>query len=107
MAVAQDLDKSAAALWPVLDNAGVSDSDMEARQRHAQQTGWEVSNQILSLPNPMVMGLLTKGEPVRTALLESFAIVNARCSSFWKEVADQIPDIMARHVPTGQAQVFL
>ena len=39
MAAAQDLDKWAAAFWPILDNAGVSDSDMEARQRHAQQTG--------------------------------------------------------------------
>ena len=107
MAAAQDLDKWATALRPVLDNAGVSDSDMEARQRHARQTGREVSNQILSLPNPMVMGLPTQGEPVRTALLESFAIVNAWCSSSWKEVADQIPDIMARHIPAGQAQVFL
>ena len=80
---------------------------MEVRQRHTWQTGWEVSNYILSLPHPMVMIPPTQGEPVRTALLESFAIVNARCSSSWKEVADRIPDIMARHVPAGQAQVFL
>ena len=33
--------------------------------------------------------------------------MNAQCSSSWKEVADRIPDIMARHVPAGQAQVFL
>ena len=39
VAAAQDLDKWAAALRPVLDNAGVSDSDMEARQRHTRQTG--------------------------------------------------------------------
>ena len=39
MAAAQDLDKWATALRPVLDNAGVSDSDMEVRQRHAWQTG--------------------------------------------------------------------
>ena len=107
MAVAQDLDKWATALRPVLDNAGVSDSDMEVRQRHTRETGWEVSNQILSLPNPMVAGPLTQGEPVRTALMESFTIVNARCSSSWMEVADRIPDIMARHVPASQAQVFL
>ena len=80
---------------------------MEARQRHARQTGREVSNWILSLLNPMVVGLLTQGEPVRTALLESFAIVNLWCSSSWKKVADRIPDIMARHVLAGQAQVFL
>ena len=106
VAAAQDLDKWAAALRPVLDNAGVSDSDMEVRQRHTWQTRQEVSNRILSLPNPMVVGLLTE-EPVRTALLESFTVVNVRCSSSWKEVADWIPDIMARHVPAGQAQVFL
>ena len=107
VAAAQDLDKWAAALQPVLDNAGVSDSDMEARQRHTRETGREVSNWILSLPNPMVASLPTQGEPVRTALLESFAVVNVQCSSSWKEVADRIPDIMARHVPAGQAQVFL
>ena len=107
VAAAQDLDKWAAALRPVLDNAGASDSDMEVRQRHARQTGREVSNWILSLPNPMVAGLLTQGEPVRTALLESFTIINVRCSSSWKEVADRMPDIMARHIPAGQAQVFL
>ena len=38
VAAAQDLDKWAAALRPVLDNAGVSDSYMEARQRHTRQT---------------------------------------------------------------------
>ena len=80
---------------------------MEVRQRHARQTGQEVSNQILSLLNPMVMGPPTQGEPVRTTLLESFAIINAQCSSSWKEVADRILDIMARHIPAGQAQVFL
>ena len=107
MATAQDLDKWASALRLVLDNAGVSDTDMEARQRHTWQTRREISNWILSLRNPMVVSLLTQGGPVRTALLESFTVVNARCSSSWKEVADQIPDIMARHVLTGQAQVFL
>ena len=50
---------------------------------------------------------MTQGEQVMTTLLESFTIVNAWCSSSWKEVADRIPDIMARHVPAGQAQVFL
>ena len=70
MAAGQDLDKWATALRPVLDNAGVSDSDMEVRQRHARQTGQEVSNRILSLPNPMIAGLPTQGELVRTTLLE-------------------------------------
>ena len=107
VAAAQDLDKWAAALWPVLDNAGVSDSDVEVKQRHTRETGREVSNRILSLPNPMVAGPPTQGESVRTALLESFAIVNMQCSSSWKEVADRIPNIMARHVLAGQVQVFL
>ena len=66
-----------------------------------------MSNRILSLPNPVVATPPSQGELVRTALLESFAIVNVRCSSSWKEVADQIPDIMARHILAGQAQVFL
>ena len=80
---------------------------MEARQRHVRKTRQEVSNWILSLPNPAVAGPPAQGELVRTMLLESFAIVNAWCSSSWKEVADWIPDIMARHVPADQAQVFL
>ena len=80
---------------------------MEARQRHTRQTGREISNWILSLPNPLVASQMTQEKPVRTALLESFAVVTTQCSSSWKEVADQIPDIMARHVPAGQAQVFL
>ena len=103
----QDLDKWATALRPVLDNVGVSDTDMEVRQRHARQTGREISKWILSLLNLMVTSLPTQRGPVKTALLESFTIINAQCSSFWKEVADWIPDIMARHVPAGQAQVFL
>ena len=61
MAAAQDLDKCAAALRLVFDNAGVSDSDMEAKQRHAQQTRREVSNWILSLPNLMVAGRQLRG----------------------------------------------
>ena len=89
------------------DNVVVLDTDMEARQRHARQTGREISNRILSLPNLMVASLLTQGVPVRTTLLESFAIMNTRCSSSWKEAADWIPDIMARHVLAGQAQVSL
>ena len=107
MAAAQDLDKWTTALWLVLDNAGVLDTDMEVRQRHVRQTRREISNRIPSLLNPMVASPLTQGEPVRTTLLESFTIINVRCSSSWKEVADQIPDIMARHVPACEAQVFL
>ena len=91
MAAAQDLDKWAAALRLVLDNAGVSDTNMEMRQRHARQTGREISNQILSLPNPVVVSPPTQGAPVVSALQESFAVLNAQCLSSWKEVADRIP----------------
>ena len=47
------------------------------------------------------------GEPVKSALLESFAVANAQCSCSWEEVADRIPDIMTRHVPVDQTQTFL
>ena len=108
VAAAQDLDKWATALWPVLDNAGVSDSDMEARQRHAWETRQEVSNRILSLLNPMVVGLPTRrgtSEDRTPGVIRRCKCM--RCSSSWKEVADRIPDIMARHISAGQAQVFL
>ena len=47
------------------------------------------------------------GEPVKTALLESFAVANAQCSHSWEEVADWIPDIMTRQVLVDQTQMFL
>ena len=52
--------------------------------------------------NPHILG-----EPVKSALLESFAVVNAQCSHSWEEVANQVPDIMTRHVPVDQTQTFL
>ena len=106
-AAAQDLDTWASALQPVLDSAGVSDTDREARQGHARKTRREISNWILSLPNPVVRDQQAVGEPMKTALLESFAVANAQCSRSWEEVADRIPDIMTRHVPVDQAQMFL
>ena len=106
-AAAQDLNTWASALQPVLDSAGVSDTDMEARWGHAQKTRRDISNWILSLPNPVVRNQPALGEPVKTALLESFPVANAQCSHSWEEVADWIPDIMTRHVPVDQAQMFL
>ena len=50
----QDLITWASALQPVLDNAGVSDADMEARWVLARKTEREVSNRILSLPHPVI-----------------------------------------------------
>ena len=106
-AAAQDLNTWASALQPVLDSAGVSDADMEARWGLARKTGWEISNRILSLVNPVVRNQPGLGEPVKTALLESFAVANAQCSRSWEEVADRIPDIMTRHVPVDQTPMFL
>ena len=106
-AATQDLDTWASALRPVLDSAGVSDTDMEARWGLARKTGWEISNWILSLLNPVVGDQPALGEPVKTALLESFKVANAQCSHSWEEVADWIPDIMTRHVLVDQAQIFL
>ena len=103
----QDLSTWASALQPVLDNAGVSDADMEARRVLTRETGWEVSNQILSLQHPVVGNAHILGEPVKSALLESFAVTNAQCSLSWEEVADRLPDIMTRHVPVDQTQTFL
>ena len=34
-------------------------------------------------------------------------VVNAQCSCSWEEVANQVPDIMTRHVLVDQTQMFL
>ena len=52
--------------------------------------------------NPHILG-----EPVKSALLESFAVANAQCSRSWEEVADWLPDIMTRHILVDQTQTFL
>ena len=52
--------------------------------------------------NPHILG-----EPVKSALLESFVVANAQCSHSWEEVANWVPDIMTRHVPVDQTQTFL
>ena len=106
-AASQDLNTWASALQPVLDSVGVSDANMEARQGLARKTRREVSNWILSLPhlvngNPHILG-----EPVKSALLESFAVANAQCSHSLEEVANRVPYIMTRHVPVDQTQTFL
>ena len=103
----QYLNTWASALQPVLDSAGVSDADMEARWGLTRKTGREVSNRILSLPHPVTGNPHILGELVKSALLESFAVANAQCSHFWEEVANRVPDIMTRHVPVDQTQTFL
>ena len=76
-AASQDLNTWASALQPVLDSAGVSDANMEARRGLTRKTGREVSNRILSLPHPVTGNPHILGEPVKSALLESFAVANA------------------------------
>ena len=106
-AASQDLNTWASALQPVLDSAGVSDANMEARKLLTRKTGREVSNQILSLPHPVTGNPHIFGELVKSALLESFAVANAQCSHSWEEVANWVPDIMTRHIPVDQTQTFL
>ena len=106
-AASQDLNTWASALQPILDSAGVSDANMEGRRELARKTGREVSNRILSLPHPVTGNPHILGEPVKSALLESFVVVNAQCSHSWEEVANRVPDIMTRHVPVDQTQMFL
>ena len=106
-AASQDLNTWASALQLVLDSAGVSDIDMETRRGLAWKTGREVSNRILSLPHPVSGNPQILGEPVKSALLESFAVANAQCSCSWEEVANRVPDIITRHVPVDQTQTFL
>ena len=103
----QDLNTWASALQLVLDSAGVSDADMEARWGLTQKTRREVSNRILSLPHPVIGNPPILGEPVKSTLLESFAVMNVQCSRSWEEVADRIPDIMIRYIPVDQTQTFL
>ena len=80
---------------------------MEARRGLTQKTRQEVSNRILSLPYLVTGSLHILGEPVKSALLESFAVMNAQCSHSWEEVADRVPDIMTRHILVDQTQMFL
>ena len=106
-AASQDLNTWASALQLVLDSAGVSDANMEARWGLTRKTGREVSNRILSLPHLVTSDPHILGEPVKSALLESFVVANAQCSHSWEEVANWVPDIMTRHVPVDQTQTFL
>ena len=74
---------------------------------HPENWVREISNRILSLPHPVTGNPHILGEPVKSALLKSFAVANAQCSRSWEEVADQLPDIMTRHILVDQTQMFL
>ena len=69
--------------------------------------GTGLENREGGLPHPVTGNPHILGEPVKSALLEYFAVANAQCSRSWEEVAKWVPDIMTRHVPVNQTQTFL
>ena len=66
-----------------------------------------VSDRILAWSREVAKDKFPDGGPVRTALLQSFAKVEEWCMRTLKKVADQVPEIMAQHIPEGQVGVFL
>ena len=66
-----------------------------------------VSDQILVRSREVAKDKFLDGGPIQTALLQSFAKVEERCMQTLKKVADQVPEIMAQHIPEGQVGVFL
>ena len=72
-----------------------------------RSTGQVVSDRILAWSREVAKDKFLDGGPIQTALLQSFAKVEERCMQTLKKVADQVPEIMAQHVPEGQVGVFL
>ena len=66
-----------------------------------------VSDRILGRSREAAQNQLDNGGPVWAALLKSFAQVEKQCTDTWKKVAEQVPEILARHVLVGQVGVFL
>ena len=66
-----------------------------------------VSDQILAQSREIAKNKFPDGGPVQTELLQSFAKVEEWCMQTLKEVADQVPEIMAQHIPEGQVGVLL
>ena len=96
-----------AALQPVLDCDGVSATEMETQQNHAQQTGQVISNWILCCFRDIAQTNLAKGGPVWAVLLQSFAWVKQQCADTWDKMANWVPEILEQHVSAGQVGVFL
>ena len=103
----KDLDLWTSALQPLFDTNAVTEAKMEIRHAHAQSTGQVVSDQILARSREVAKNKFPDGGPIWTALLKSFAKVEEWCMRTLKKVADQVPEIMAQHVPEGQVGVFL
>ena len=103
----KDLDLWTSALQLLFDTDAVTEAKMEIRCAHARSTGQVVSDWILVQSREVAKDKFPDGGPVQTALLQSFAKMEERCMRTLKKVADQVPEIMAQHVPEGQVGVFL
>ena len=104
---AKDLDLWTSALQPLFDTDAVLEAEMETRRAHAQATRQVISDWILTQSREVAKNKFLDGGPIRTALLQSFAKVEEWCTQTLEIVADQVPEIMAQHVPEGQVGVFL
>ena len=103
----KDLDLWTSDLQPLFNTDAVPETEMETRRAHARSTGQVVSDRILAWSREVAKDKFPDGGPIWTALLWSFAKVEERCMLTLKKVADQVPEIMAQHVPEGQVGVFL
>ena len=104
---AKDLDLWTSALQLLFDTDAVLEAEMETQRAHAQVTGQVLSDQILAWSREVAKDKFPDGGPIQTALLRSFAKVEERCMLTLEKVADQVPEIMAQHIPEGQVGVFL
>ena len=104
---AKDVDLWTSALQPLFDTDAVPEAEMETRRAHAQSTGQVISDRILMQSTEVAKNKFLDGGPILTALLQSFAKVEEWCMRTVEIVADQVPEIMAQHVPEGQVGVFL
>ena len=104
---AKDLDLWTSALQPLFDTDAVPEAEMETQRTHAHSTRQVISDRILARSREVAKDKFLDGGPIRTALLQSFAKVEEQCMRTLEIVADQVPEIMAQHVPEGQVGVFL
>ena len=104
---AKDLDLWTSALQPLFDTDAVPEAEMETQRTHARSTRQVVSDRILVRTRKVAKDKFPDRGPIQMALLQSFAKVEEWCMLTLKKVADQVPEIMAQHIPEGQVGVFL
>ena len=80
---------------------------MEIRRAHARDTGQVVSDWILAQSREVAQVQFLDRAPVQAVLLQSFAWVEEQWMETLKKVAEQVPEMIAQHVPEGQVGVFL